>query len=864
MSVTPRHAAQVSQRPRPITQFDHCLLPGSHRRHAQAIANTGRQMLIDAGGEVITALVYAQPAPEVRLWRDRVPEAQVRLDAPPSAPCLLSDQGGTPTVWLSVGGIIHYWRPPEARPVARPGVRGHLLDAATAPDGSTWLALSLGGMLRLASIDGDRTEVFDLACHAAQASIDFDARHRLHLAAVVQNGINYYRFDTPGERMEPAVELRPAEPYGQDPVLMADGGDRVVIAWRGESCRRPGDKRWSVAWQRLGRGGYIAAVVFDGGTWRRHMLADSQQVVLHHRPVGEAYGGGPHDGLRVRIEEFSPPALVRGPDGVIQVCWANLDRRWVYASRDLGSSFSPAIEVRGPLEALTGPCLLPRHAAWECSEIPIGLVTRDRTYVDRLALPAAEVRNGRTIDFVQLDEVAGLEGLEQVVSRMRRHPANPVIPKGEYGSFDDAGVVADIRRRGEGWWADYAARSRQSTSLEFASVGRARSDDGIRWQKLPPQPLADRYVVDGCADHRYTLRYLEDPTEPDASRRYKGLWRVEDRGPWAWAVVVSPDAARWHRVRTEKVIRADDDLRLWVDEHDVPQRRWKAMAIGRSHCGRVCAMWWSADGVNWQGHRDTLDLDDPFGAPAEPAGTGHIVLDAWAGPGDEDELHGGYAFRDGDRWLCHYMKWTADGHIACALASSRDGLHFSRVGGGATTLPLGEPGTWDAGRVAVREAPFRVGDMWWQYYTGCGWKHGLAGQGAKTSPFGIDAPNQMGLAQIEAGRWVHLRLCRDRDDAVVRTTPLRLCRPHRLALDLAGMAAAGSSVTGSLLDPSTGQPVPGFGHRDCLPVTADGALVPICWRDAPRLPAPARLCVELRITGWGLRLYAMKLLPAEP
>ena len=86
------------------------------------------------------------------------------------------------------------------------------------------------------------------------------------------------------------------------------------------------------------------------------------------------------------------------------------------------------------------------------------------------------------------------------------------------------------------------------------------------------------------------------------------------------------------------------------------------------------------------------------------------------------------------------MKWTGDGHIYCGLAASRDGVNFARVRRGCSTLPLGAAGTWDAGRVALREAPFRAGDVWRQYYSGACWKHGLAGIGARTSHVGLNGP----------------------------------------------------------------------------------------------------------------------------
>jgi hypothetical protein len=108
--------------------------------------------------------------------------------------------------------------------------------------------------------------------------------------------------------------------------------------------------------------------------------------------------------LRVRIEEYSPPALTLGPDGVPQVLWANVERRWIYAARFLGEEFSPAIEVRGPFEQLTGPVLASKRMPATRPGIPLAIMTKTRVYLDELVLPPRTVSDGRQIDFVQLDE----------------------------------------------------------------------------------------------------------------------------------------------------------------------------------------------------------------------------------------------------------------------------------------------------------------------------------------------------------------------------------------------------------------------------------------------------------------------------
>ena len=409
----------------------------------------------------------------------------------------------------------------------------------------------------------------------------------------------------------------------------------------------------------------MAALVRQESGWQRFRLADSEQMVKTIRPIDEAHSGGQNAVLRVRVEEFGPPALVLGPDGVPQVLWANPERRWVYASRFLGEGFSPAAEVRGPVEQLAGPCLVPRHVPEVFRSLPIGVTSQTRTYLDELSLPTRRVDNGRRIDFLQPDELAECRGLELAVDQLMRHPENPVIPIGQPGSFDDGAVVTDIHRDCDGWRADYFFITVADRDRGWNESGRAMSVDGIHWTKLQPLPLKERYVVDGQPEHACTIRFVEDPDEKDPLRRYKGLLATKPGGVGArnWVPVVSPDRTYWSRVKDPAaVINADDDLQVWKDPDDVPERSFKVSAIGWSHCGRICPQWTSPDGVHWHGERDTLDFEDPFGARPDRCTVGRILVDAWAGPLDEDEIHGGFVFRDGGRWLVHYM-WACDGHI---------------------------------------------------------------------------------------------------------------------------------------------------------------------------------------------------------
>ena len=841
------------------TQFDENLLHHSDSPSRRVLTNRSRGLFASADGTDLTAIAFAEERPVLRVWRGAESLAAHDLAGRPSSCFWVPTDGGL-ELWLSCEAAVY--RCPDARsaPQRVGGTHGLLQDVVADGDGRLFLAVSQNGKLNVLVREGNEETETPIDDETGAASLAVDDRGELHLAYEKLQGIEYRHLRISARGVSTLRKERAAEAFGFQPVILAHGG-RMILAYLGESCRPDSMRRLGRGWERLGRGGYIAACVLEDGVWSRYRLADSHQVVKRLCPIDGAYGGGDHDRLLVRMDEYGPPSLGIGPDGVPQVFWVNETRRWVYASRFLQHGFSAPAEVRGPFEQLAGPCLVPRETPGHRSGMPIIVATRSRVYQDTIALPSRQIGSARRIDFLQADEIAENCGVTVKINPMQRHPENPVIPKGEPGSFDDAFVVANIRRDGDGWRADYAYVNRRKPTVKTRD-GRAESDDGIHWTKLEPLPYKDRYTVDGeASEHTYAIRFIIDPDEPDTEHRFKGFVRVYDTGPWGWAAVTSPDGSSWQKVKDNRtVVNADDDLRLWVDPDAPAARRFKASSISRSHPGRVCVQWTSADGMHWDGERDTLDFEEPFEARPDRGTTGRILVDPWAGPEDEDEIHGGYVFRDGNRYICHYMKWSADGHIVPALATSLDGLNFTRVAGGAPSLPLGQPGTWDSGRIALREAPFEVEGMWRQYYTGCGWKHGLAGAGARTSPFGINAPNQMGCAELPVGRWACLRLKGGFDAGELTTIPYTLKTASRLMVDLEGEGNA--SIVLAVLDADTRDPVPGFGFDACDSIDGSDRWKPVSWKGRGlETLGQTELRIGIRMQGHRIKLYGLELQP---
>lgn len=699
-----------------------------------------------------------------------------------------------------------------------------LIDAMPAFESSDAALDVRGGNLYLAR--GGRDVKVEPDCD--DGALDVDADGRIHVAFTRRRGIIYHLYD--GDTLERLAVRTAALPFGRQPSILA-GGERVIIAYLAEHV--PVDPQDDVNWQdkpwqrRIGLGGRIAAVVFQpDGKLTRHTLAASKQIVKPVWPKHDTFQYDyPNVDARVRLEQFGPPVLSRGGDGVVTALWVNLTRRWVYASRYLEDHFTPPAEARGPLEGITARITAPRRSG---GDIPFVTQAPDRTFLHSLASPPREVDNVLRIDFLQYDNLAVCSNLEQHVIPMRRSEHNPVIAVRE----GEIGLAGGVTRRDDGVfiadliYKEHGRRWRHEYPVESA--------DGITFTRGGIIPVDETITVDG-KERPKQLSRLFSFDDGDRAPRFKGLFQDDADGTWGTLVpAYSDDGDNWTTLRDPQHFPVCDGITFWRDEADIPARRYKASGNARSWCGRVCAQFVSDDGLHWRDLRDTLDFDDPFGPEpywqqsyGDGRGVGRIIVDPWAGPDDEDEIHGGVVFRDGERWLCHYMKWTCDGHIIPALASSNDGINFTRVSGGAPTLPLAEPGEWDSGRLALHDPPCRVGDVWRQYYTGCGWKHGMEGTGKKphqtSGNVGPFSPMQIGFAEIGVGRWCGLRLTRDADEGQLVTVPLQLRGPARFEHDI---------VNADMIE--------------CAWMKSDGSATPLRVGDTIDSAEPIRLAVRVR------------------
>jgi hypothetical protein len=146
-----------------------------------------------------------------------------------------------------------------------------------------------------------------------------------------------------------------------------------------------------------------------------------------------------------------------------------------------------------------------------------------------------------------------------------------------------------------------------------------------------------------------------------------------------------------------------------------------------------------------------------------------------------------------------------------------------------------------------------VGDTWRQYYSGAGWKHGMGGIGAHTSHIGINGPQQTGVAEIGAGRWVDLRVAPEAWAGEVTSIGFRLAQPLELTVNV----EHGSAFACGIVNPETGAFYAGFGYDEFDRLQQDGQRVPCAWRGrglkalgAAPIRLRARLEGRVRLFGW--------------
>lgn len=204
-----------------------------------------------------------------------------------------------------------------------------------------------------------------------------------------------------------------------------------------------------------------------------------------------------------------------------------------------------------------------------------------------------------------------------------------------------------------------------------------------------------------------------------------------------------------------------------------------------------------------------------------------------------------------------------DRTIDMQLVSSRDGRNWWRAGNREVFIPVGEPGTWDAGMVGyIANPPIEVDEELWFYYWGTPWTHLPIKPG--------DPPMQgsaLGLAKLKRGRFVSMDA--DEEEGWLITKPLKFngntlhvnadTSKGYLLVEILEVLERDLLVSGeSQWDLAVGAPFQGYSRYECNRMTADSLDHVITWKGKPDISRFSGKRVVLRFIMKNCSLYGFR------
>jgi len=406
----------------------------------------------------------------------------------------------------------------------------------------------------------------------------------------------------------------------------------------------------------------------------------------------------------------------------------------------------------------------------------------------------------------------------------------------------------------------------------------ARSADGLHWDK-PNLGVLD---IGGAVAHNVVARpsranyspgmnVLHCPDEIDERKRFR---RITQR-PEGTFVAASPDGLHWEDTDAY-AFRGSDAATVFYDRLS---RRYIATTIQDAPIGRFTrrtpALATSRDFRQWSDFRVAFecdDLDDKL--VIERIEKRRAVLRTAIPDHFHEEINNLPCFRYADSVIglpvmfdcCGYDEWKGtpggpgsardDAVTHVQLAWCRDaGLRdWRRPPSRDPFLPITSPPAWDCGFVGLNDAPVRVGDELWFYYSGVdrsqqhpmytladGWRFE---QGDLVSGIATAACRLDGFASLDA----------DRQGGAITTKAITLAG-ETIRIN----AAVHGELVAELLD-ATGKPLPGFSRTDCVPIRGDSVRHRLRFRNA-KLSSLTGRQITLRLTLFGGMIFALDMEP---
>ncbi len=586
--------------------------------------------------------------------------------------------------------------------------------------------------------------------------------------------------------------------------------------------------------------------VHESGDSLKYTFLHTDEKARHSHPLTDLDS-------RLVWDTVHSPRLVVDQHGVPWVFFIDSTRQHVFYARWLGTRWSPVLNgfwltrntARFEDSHLSIDWLAVEHGhGSDKSSIGLAIGHRSQppdTRFHVLPVPSLKSDAGSKVLFLDLKEVQHIDGVTLKVNTARKL-ADPVIAGGRPGDFDSqgAGKVAVIRQNGvyRAWYTgmhrEPGSEWPKSGPIPYVRVGYAESADGIHFKKKPLglSPFGENDNTNIVAGLPATPIFRPivptgmhiDSADPDPTRRYKFLtWTggrpVQKRADAAkkvdeqtWTLWTSPDGLRWKQasrggIRYPGGMPSSFSPQAMFHDPDEPDpaRKYKAYGfLGLNNDRRGAGYGYSADAIEW-----TADPRNP-------------VFDAWARAtpvvrsGKVEQIHDAVVWKYHQYYLALYQYQRSGDEMTIELAMSRDGENFSYIQPGSEVVRRGAAGEWDCDMIAP-SVPLVDEDEIKVYYSGYRFSQTKL----------IEGEHACGLATLRLDGFTHLTLEDGRDQGSVTTIPVD--RGVATELYVNASCAEDSRIEVELIDPKSGQAIPGFSREECTPLTTDSLAHRISW-----------------------------------
>ena len=427
------------------------------------------------------------------------------------------------------------------------------------------------------------------------------------------------------------------------------------------------------------------------------------------------------------------------------------------------------------------------------------------------------------------------------------------------------------------WYQVYTMPDSPVSGIGTFHIAYAESDNGYSWRK-PHLGIVDFH---GSRKNNLVMlnagwgNFFEDPHETDSARKFKMLYLGQSPkespgtfkgwmgmpGYWGWCAAYSPDGFLWTPDEQNPVFTFGKDGGIpfgWDERIDkyvayimpVDKNTWSKMvdppsfeeladeAMLAHPIGRMNGYTVSDDFIRWEKIRTVIGPveDDPPAMEFYP-----MAVSRYQG------LYLALIY-------CLYCRPDnplprKKGLMDVQLAASRDGIHWSRLGGHAPYIPCGSRGSFDAGMVGPNFGLIEKDGLIWHFYNAWTGEHnetkayrrtqdpGLWEMGRKASSMGLARCRQDGFVSLEAGE----------DEGELETKPLN---PETGDFVInAEVLGSGGRVRVEVVNAESGNPVEGYTMDDNDVFRGNEVAHSVSWKgkDASALAgSPATIRFRLR------------------